>query len=190
VYEYVYPNEVYPSRFQNKNPAYLWWKFIPMNGDKDQIILEGKEAQNFVINYPNYLNWRKSVWECRNPIRYPNKFSNKHLVKFSIVIDRKNKEYRFSYLESRKKLYVAEYIRLIRKTKEYQKLLEMVNNGINLLICEIDVPAKNKKGEYGLCDENNNRIMSIKRLQKLMNDLSEPFGHGLCICLALLEDTM
>jgi hypothetical protein len=93
------------------------------------------------------------------------------------------------YLTSRKEIYVNEYIRLIRKLPEYTKLLEKLCRGENIMICEMDVPAKNKRGEYGIdCDDNNNCIMTIEKLERLMNDPSEAFGHGLCLAYALLID--
>ena len=57
------------------------------------------------------------------------------------------------------------------------------------MICEVDVPANNKKGEYGKgCDENNICFMSIEKLELLLNDPSEAFGHGLCLAYSLLVD--
>ena len=53
----------------------------------------------------------------------------------------------------------------------------------------MDVPAKNKKGEYGKnCDKNNVYHMSIEKLELLLNDTSEAFGHGLCLAYSLLVD--
>ena len=57
------------------------------------------------------------------------------------------------------------------------------------MICEVDVPAKNKKGLYGKdCDENNICYMSIEKLELLLNDTNEAFGHGLCLAYSLLLD--
>ena len=82
-----------------------------------------------------------------------------------------------------------EYIRLIKKLPEYKKLLDKLKNGKNIMICEIDVPAKNKRGEYGNnCDENNICHMSIEKLELLLNDTNEAFGHGLCLAYSLLLD--
>lgn len=92
------------------------------------------------------------------------------------------------YITSRKELYVKEYIRLVRKTQEYKVLLRKLKKGENLQICEIDVPANGKKGEYGKdCDEDD--ILSSEKLKVLMNDPSEAFGHGLCLAYVLFQDT-
>jgi len=79
-------------------------------------------------------------------------------------------------------LYVNEYIRLIKQLLEYNILLNKLKNGKNLMICEIDVPAKNKKGKYGDdCNDNNICNISIEKLELLLNDTNEAFGHGLCL---------
>ncbi len=60
------------------------------------------------------------------------------------------------------------------------------------MICEVDLPAKNKRGEYGNdCNDNNiciMCIMCIEKLEKLLNDSNEAFGHGLCLAYSLLID--
>lgn len=71
----------------------------------------------------------------------------------------------------------------------YQELLNKLKKAKNIMICEVDVPAKNKKGEYGKdCDENNICYMTIEKLELLLNDTNEAFGHGLCLEYSLLND--
>jgi hypothetical protein len=180
VYSVVYNNEVYPSQYQKNNPKYLWWKYNTIN-DKGDIILEGNK-----INYELYYRWRNSIWACNNPIRYPNGYKNKHKVNFTLYIDKNGTETRMNYITARKELYVKEYIRLVRKLPEYSLLLMKLKQGKNLMICEIDVPDINKKGHY----KNDSCIthITIEKLELLMNDPSEAFGHGLCLCYALLND--
>ena len=94
-----------------------------------------------------------------------------------------------TYIEARKRLYKQEYIRLIRKLPEYQKILNMVLNGLNICIHEIDVPSPEKKGYYGsLCRPDGIFVCNKRDLDLLINDSSEAFGHGLCIAMALIED--
>lgn len=53
----------------------------------------------------------------------------------------------------------------------------------------MDVPANNKKGTFGMdCDENNICYMNLDKLNILLNDTNEAFGHGLCLAYALLID--
>ena len=56
------------------------------------------------------------------------------------------------------------------------------------MICEVDVPAKDKKGNYDICDNNSICELSIQHLEVLSNDPSEAFGHGLCLAYSLLLD--
>lgn len=72
---------------------------------------------------------------------------------------------------------------------EYNILLDKLKNGENIMICEIDVPTKNKKGNFGKdYDENNICHMSIEKLEILLNDTTEAFGHGLALAYSLLLD--
>lgn len=62
-------------------------------------------------------------------------------------------------------------------------------NGENIMICEVNVPSNDKNGEYGLdCDSNDICHMTLNKLKILLNDDSEAFGHGLCICYTLLQE--
>jgi hypothetical protein len=183
VFDIIYENEVYPSKYYINNPKYLWWKFEPETSTGDVIL------ENNKVNYDLYFRWRNSLWECKNPIRYPNKIHRRKNTQFALCIDKKGKKQRFDYISTRKEIYVKEYIRLIKELPEYTNLLNKLKNGKNIMICEMDVPANNKKGIYGEdCDENNICHMSIEKLELLLNDTNEAFGHGLCLAYSLLID--
>ena len=65
----------------------------------------------------------------------------------------------------------------------------MFREGNNLMIVEIDVPGNGKKGSYGEdCTTDDVCIMSLDKVNVLLEDLSEPFGHGLCLVYCLLTD--
>lgn len=123
VYDIVYENEIYPSRFHMNNPIYLWWKFTPVISSGDIIL------QNDLIDNEKYLRWRNSLWECENPIRYPNKIFRRKNTQFALSIDKDGLETRLDYLSARKELYVKEYIRLIRALPEYNTLLNKLKKG-------------------------------------------------------------
>jgi len=183
VYDIVYENEVYASRYYVNNPKYLWWKFEPQTPSGDVIY------ENGTIHYEHYFHWRNSLWECKNPIRYPNKIHRRKNTQFSLIIDKDKNETRLNYLDTRKEIYVKEYTRLIKKLPIYEELLNKLKKGKNIMICEVDVPAQNKKGEYGKdCDINNICYMSIEKLELLLNDTNEAYGHGLCLAYSLLID--
>ena len=144
---------------------------------------------SFIINYELYYYWRNSLWNCKNPIRYPNKIHRRKNTQFALCIDQKGVESRLDYISTRKQIYVKEYIRLIKKLPEYNNLLDKLKNGKNIMICEMDVHANNKIGNYGKdCDNNNICYMSIEKLELLLNDTNEAFGHGLCLAYSLLVD--
>ena len=183
VYDTVFDIEVYPSRYHMNNPKYLWWKFEPLNPSGDVLLEDGE------INYEAFYRWRNSLWECKNPIRYPNKIGRRKNTQFALCVDKDGNEQRFDYIQSRKFIYLVEYVRLIKKLPEYHKLLASLKKGENLLICEVDVPANGKRGHYGEdCDEDGNCPMTLEKLDQLLNDPSEAFGHGLCLAYSLLTD--
>ncbi len=162
VYNTVRPIEVYPSRYQQGDPKYLWWKYTKTVKLTNPFNLEA------------YLEWRDSLWSCPNPIRYPNGFANKHDASFSLIIDSEGNHTQLDYIAARKELYVKEYIRLIKQTSQYTTLLNMLKAGKNIMICEVDVP-------------DNITTMTIELLEQLMNE-RKSFGHGLCLAYSLLSE--
>lgn len=186
VYDTVYSIEIYPSRYHANNPKYLWWKYEPLNSEGDVLI-----DKNGILCHDLYLNWRNSLWSCDKPIRYPNGIHRRKRTQYALRIKEDGTCDKMGYLESRIVLYYNEYIRLVKKTPEYNALVEKLKNGTNLMICEVDVPAKGKMGDYGKdCDDNNVCIMSVDKLDRLMYDTSEAFGHGLCLAKSLLADIL
>lgn len=135
MYDKVYKNKVYPSRFYVNDANYLWWNFIPLNENGDVIVDENDE-----IDYDNYLNWRNSLWNCANPIRYPNKIHRRKNTKFSIIIDKKNKIHKLNYLQARKRIYVKEYIRLVKKLPEYEQLLDKLKENKKFIKPAFKIP--------------------------------------------------
>ena len=198
VYPVIYPNVVYASWRHTGNPKYLWWKYEPVNSSDTSTTDKKKQPSGDQIIDPSdgsfdkdlYLRWRTSLWACPNPIRYPNHIHKRGQTKFSLCIDQQGNETRMDYITARKKMYVKEYIRLIRKLPAYATLLSKLKAGTNLMLCEVDVPAMGKKGLYGKDIDNNNvwTGITLSRLETMMDDPTEAFGHGLCIAYALLLD--
>ena len=152
----------HPSKIGNQN--YLWYEYhvdILMNG-------------NNIL--PAYYEWRNHLFLNQKPVRYPVGRENRKKCLFSLVV---NKQLN----------YIKEYTRLIRNLDIYKELLNELKNGTNLCIYEIDVPEKNKKGNFKFVNEIDNTYdCTIEKLNILSNDPSEAFGHGLCLAKALLED--
>lgn len=185
VYDRVFSQKIYPSRFQQGNPKYLWWEY---NAPPEGELLYEPPSQSLEadgggkwVNKEAYLKWRDSIWSCKNPLRYPNGFYNRTRCQFATdhTLDVK-----MDYITARKKVYVKEYIRLVKKTEKYEQLVQKLENGEKLLICEVDVPAAHKKGPYGQV----NREVDLNYINELLEFPGEAFGHGICLAKALLEE--
>jgi len=177
VYPEVNKIDHYTNSTLRGNPKYLLWKY-----DRNE-----KHINNNNIT-PEYFIWRKSLFECDNAIRYPLGFNNRKTVKFSLLNKKDGTSEKLDYLSSRKRIYCKEYKRLVRKTDQYKKILNLLLQNNKICIFDIDVPDKNKKGLYGEYSNNNIFEVTYEKLEKLLNDPSEPFGHGLALAMALLED--
>jgi hypothetical protein len=183
IYDVVHSIKVYASRFHYGKEKYLWWDYSTVNEEGDVLF------KNDEINYDLYYRWRNSLWGCQEAIRYPNGIHRRKNTQFSLYVDKKGREKRLGYIESRKKIYAKEYIRLVTKLDKYQTLLNHLKEGKNLLICEVDVPKNGKNGEYGVdCDDNNSCDMSLAKIETLLEDPRAAFGHGLCLAYSLLCD--
>lgn len=178
VYPKVYPIEIYPHVSLKGNPKYLSWKY---ENEETHI-----DKNNNVL--PNYWTWRQSIFDCKKPLRYPNSYKLRTTCKFAILKDKNNNLVKYDYLTARKELYCKEYMRLIRHKKSYAKLLNLLKKGENICIFEVDVPTSSKKGLYGKYAIGNVFYADLNKINDLLNDTSEPFGHGLCLAKALLED--
>ena len=184
VYDIVYDIKVYTHYTKQGNDDYLLWEYKTKEGN-GQVIYDKEEDR---INMKAYMRWRNSLWDCDKAIRYPNGRERRKYTQFALIIDKEGNQERLNYIQARKKLYVKEYKRLVRKLDEYEILLNKLKKGKNLLLCEIDVPSKGRKGKYGEVDEEGNCEMTLEKIKDLLNDESEPFGHGLALAQALLED--
>ena len=80
------------------------------------------------------------------------------------------------YIESRKKIYVPLYYKLITSTQAFQNLKEQVKNGKNVQILDFDAPQTTEK-------------ITVDMLKWAINEpapFGKPFGHGYVIAAALL----
>ena len=70
----------------------------------------------------------------------------------------------------------------------YKNLLFKLKKDPNMKICiyEIDVPCSTKKNSFYSKDKYYE--CTLEKIDKMLHDSSEPFGHGLCLAYALLED--
>lgn len=174
----------YPIVYDTKcKPNYMsdiiWWEYKTETGKEHHLIND--------IVQDDYFKWRDSIYECKNPIRYPNSFKYKHTAKFALTHEN-NEENRRDYITARKEIYGMEYIRLIREIDIYYTILNKLKNGINICITEVDLPSNDKSGLFADVDEDGIFEVTEEKLQELVNCSTHSFGHGLFLCFALLSD--
>jgi hypothetical protein len=169
VWPVYYDCEIWAHHSLRGQEKHLWFKHKCSNGFGSE-----KHIRNNVVQ-PEYFNWRDSLFNCKHPIRYPNGFKRTAEVSFSLLLKSDGTEERLGYIEARKKIYIDEYCRLIRKLPEYAELREtFLNDNKTLIICETDVP--------------DNEVITIEKLEKMACDKNIRFGHGLCIAWELIKD--
>ena len=178
VYPSVDTTEIYSNRFRKGKPIF---KYQTTNGQTEKHIDNNKIL-------PDYWRWRQQLWMCPSAVRYPVGRTARKNCAFSLLRQSDGTEKRLDYLESRKQIYGAEYKRLIRKLPEYQTLLNRLRAGEKLCIFEIDVPAPSKKGAYGHNCHDGYYVATPENLDILINDPSEPCGHGIFLAQAFFED--
>ncbi len=98
------------------------------------------------------------------------------------------------YIESRKLIYVPLYTDMVSKQPLFASLKNMLQNGTNLLIIEVDGPHQESleyyKSKYGVADDfivDDTMLALPENLSIMMNDPKHPFGHGYCLAMALIS---
>ena len=98
------------------------------------------------------------------------------------------------YVDSRKEIYLPVYCELVKKRPLFKKLKEKLENGINLLILEVDGPHQESldyyQEKYNVGDDfivNHTMLATEKNLRIMLNDTKYAFGHGYCLASALLN---
>lgn len=74
IYRRVFNNVVHPHR---NLPHIVWWKYECENGASSELHFD---ENNEIL--PRYFVWRKSIWENKFPVRYPNRFENRHTCEY------------------------------------------------------------------------------------------------------------
>jgi hypothetical protein len=153
-------------------PKHLWFEYKCANrlGQERHLSADGTTLT------PEYFVWRKAMFACQKPVRYPNGFNRTAETAFSVITDEAdNEKCRLDYIEARKQIYLTEYCRLIEPLPAFKRLEAAFKNGKNIVLAEIDVP--------------HNTQITRERLDKMIDDPSIRFGHGLCIAWKLLGQT-
>lgn len=146
---------------------------------------------------PEYFLWRKKGLTNMAPVRWPqwhvqrDKYCYKSQQKPLYCFYNGEK---LGYIEARKKVYLPEYIRLVKQHPLYQKLKEMSKHH-NLLIVEWDGPHQESmeyyKKKYNVTDDfivDSTMNATAENIDLMLNDEKHPFGHGYCLAAALLAE--
>ena len=156
---------------------------------------EGKWIPN-----KNYHLWRAKGMSCKHPIRYPVGMMCRSgcvgvLVESEqqkCVLDETYIPNLLGYVDARKEVYLPIYSELVEKQPDFQKLIQKLKSGKNILIVEIDGPHGEcldyYQDKYGVGKEfieNNTMLATPENLNIMLYDTKFPFGHGYCLAIAL-----
>ena len=127
--------------------------------------------------YPTneYWNWRNKGFNNPEPVRYPVGRKDRSKCLASLYWNGTSWEY-IGYLDGRKKIYWPNYYNAVIKQPDFYKLKDMLNQGKNLLIVEVDGPKDMKT-----------ILIDREVLKDKLYNLNDAFGHGYCLAASLLD---
>ena len=172
---------------------------VQIKNSANEIIFDHPAEVHFIndVVQPEYYNWRTKGENCQYPIRFPVGKHNSHKCLFSIPSgpnDNINPLIRLDYVESRKKIYVKKYSALVKQTKDFLELKQMLSEGKNILIIDVDGPHQESllyyKNKYNINDDfitNDSIEINENSINILLNDTKHPFGHGYVLAMSLLD---
>jgi hypothetical protein len=178
---------------------------LPYSRYDKTIIWDHGEEVHMENNIPTlkYKKWRQKGMEASYPVRYPVGFSNRHLCIGSIksseynkcIMDKNYVPKLLSYVDARKEIYLKNYLKLVKKEKDFWGLVNMVKSGKNILIIEVDGPHQDHldyyKSKYGVSDdfiEHNTILCTPENMDIMLNDTKFPFGHGYCLGISITQE--
>lgn len=158
-----------------------------------------------VVNQ-EYWKWRHQGMNATDPIRYPVGFDARHKCLGVIwnSIDPLLNDVEFDYqgkmldyVESRKKVYVPQYLEAVENKPRLASLKQKLDKGENLLVIEVDGPHKESmpyyREKYQVSDDfivRDTILVTPENMKIMLDDEKHPFGHGYCLGMALLGLTV
>jgi hypothetical protein len=192
-------SKLYPfvPEIKDRNDGWKW----------DREVHIDKRTQNIK---PEYWKWRKAGITYSEPLRYPagsdhKKYCKAHVwptngsIDDAINMSADTPRVELPYVDARIKIYCPVYMELAKETEDFHILQEMLNDGYNLQILDIDGPkrATGSDGQplppYDTMPDGNSGedgVGSIEIngpiIEALLVDTAQPFGHGYALACALL----
>ncbi len=196
-------SRIFPKTFKTVKPRTF----------KDKSLKESTEDKISLIDEQNiptddYMIWRRTGANYPKPIRYSNGLHDKKSAicaykekqpilssdTIDIVRNKLDLTKQLDYIESRKQIYVPLYINIVKNQPKFTDLKQLLNDGKNLLIIEVDGPHQESldyyKKKYGVSDDfitNNSMLINQTNINIMLNDSKHNFGHGYCLAMALLD---
>lgn len=128
-----------------------------------------------------YIKWRQAGLSHPRWVRYPNGFKN-----HSQVLGSWYKNRLIGIVEARRQIYFKKYREIAITTEQFKTLKQMLNDGINIQIVEVDGPNYLESYPYNKCVDNS-LVMNEKRLRALIENTDHAFGHGFALAACLLD---
>jgi len=140
----------------------------------------------------SYWNWRKTGFECKYPIRYPVGMKHRKNCLYSMWDGKK-----LDYIEARIQIYFSTYDRLVRNQEQFYQLKQMLKDGKNILIHDVDGPCEELleyyKQKWKVSDDfivDHTMLATEENLSIMISDTQRSFGHGYCLAMSLLDLTV
>lgn len=131
-----------------------------------------------------YYVWQQKGFANNRWVRYPNGYKHHKEVKGTIYRGKI-----INYIEARKKVYFQKYREIAIKKKMFKDLKERYEKGENIQIVEVDGPTRGDTYPYNkvqMKDGVGSIKITKKRLNALINNPDQAFGHGYCVVAMMM----
>jgi len=166
-------------------------------------------AETFTVKgevQPNYWKWREAGMKHKQAVRYPVGKEARHGCLYALwpknydeILNPKAEMEKLAYVEGRKRIYAGLYVRFVKKEADFEKLKNMLADGYNIQILDVDgpeiipdehgtaVPPTDQMtvGQYGESGVGSIEV-NENNIRMLLNETRRQFGHGFCLASALL----
>ncbi len=160
----------------------------------------------------DYFNWRKEMYNkkvgelSKKDLRHPQQkygYTQKDCLYFPWYDKETNKYEKLNYVDSRKKVYIVEYAKLVSKTTTYKMIKSLIESGKKIALVDFDgfnyysrEAMTNLYNSYlNMCKKENVKstlskedYISLKTMKDVVNCPFMPVRHGFTIKALLQGD--